>query len=167
MRLFTAITLSPEHAETLAQFSRKARAYTGVRKENFHITLNFLGELDAKQTKKIVALARSQAKETRAFNVVISKIIKKKDMLWAVLEKNTALLELQKHLSQNFVIERLTSKPIRVYFPHIKIGFTGIDFIPKSVNLSIPVKKFELLETHFNPDGGVEYTEAASFPLHS
>ncbi|MFH0763824.1 MAG: RNA 2',3'-cyclic phosphodiesterase [Candidatus Omnitrophota bacterium] len=78
MRTFIAIELSDEIKDTLAQIQSHLK-YAGadvkwVEKDNIHLTLKFLGEIDEKKCEKVKAVLDEIAKSVKPFEISIKDI---------------------------------------------------------------------------------------------
>lgn len=78
MRTFIAIELSDEIKNTLSQIQSHLK-YSGadvkwVEKDNIHLTLKFLGEIDEKKCEKVKAALEGTAQSTKAFEISLKDI---------------------------------------------------------------------------------------------
>lgn len=105
MRLFVALLLSDEMAETLYQTMQSLRQHTVAgrfsRRENLHLTLAFIGETNRiSQAKQ--ALSQLQA---APFSLRLNGLGRFRheggDILWAGLDKNSALEALAQQVQHN------------------------------------------------------------------
>ena len=73
MRLFTAVEIDDKNKKRIAEIQEyfKGSSFKGtfVRKENFHITLKFLGETDAQMIKRICFAMDSAVKRIHRFKI--------------------------------------------------------------------------------------------------
>lgn len=78
MRLFIAIELSPEIRDALAQVQSHLKYASAdvkwVEKDNIHLTLKFLGEVDEKKLQQVIAALEIIGKENSAFEISIKDI---------------------------------------------------------------------------------------------
>lgn len=96
MRTFIAIELSEEIREVLAQIQSHLK-YAGadvkwVEKDNIHLTLKFLGEIDEKKCEKVKAALEKIAKEFKPFEISLKDIgafpkIEFPRVIWIGLDK--------------------------------------------------------------------------------
>lgn len=96
MRLFIAIELSDEIRDTLSQIQSHLK-YAGadvkwVEKDNIHLTLKFLGEVDEKKAEEIKSVLCEIAKTTKPFETTLKDIgafpkIESPRVIWAGLDK--------------------------------------------------------------------------------
>lgn len=127
MRLFIAINFTEEDkrilshaAEVLKQNSRKGNF---TRKENFHLTLAFLGEIQPSKVSGIRHVMDKAAKEPFDFEIGGLGRFKRTggDVYWLGVEKKPELMELAERLisglrEAGFDIED------RAYKPHMTLG---------------------------------------------
>lgn len=78
MRTFIAIELSGDIKNTLSQIQSHLK-YSGadvkwVEKDNIHLTLKFLGEIDEKKCEKVKAALDETAQSTKAFEISLKDI---------------------------------------------------------------------------------------------
>lgn len=96
MRVFIAIELSDEIKDTLARIQSHLK-YAGadikwVEKNNIHLTLKFLGEIDEKKREKVEAALDEAVKSVRPFEISLKDIgafpkIEFLRVIWAGLDK--------------------------------------------------------------------------------
>jgi 2'-5' RNA ligase len=131
MRLFVGINLPNEIKQTLLEFQSELRQL-GVRggwksQENFHITLEFLGELDLKHIPTLRGILTKVAKNNKPFKLNIGGLgafpsINRAHTLWTSIgesldELNRLRDEIHTELAKNgFVLED------RRFNPHITLA---------------------------------------------
>ncbi|MDD5495718.1 MAG: RNA 2',3'-cyclic phosphodiesterase [Candidatus Omnitrophica bacterium] len=96
MRAFIAIELSEEIRDSLAQAQAHLK-YAGadvkwVEKNNIHLTLKFLGEIDEERGEKVKSILDQIAKDTKPFEITIKDIgafpkLEFPRVIWAGLDK--------------------------------------------------------------------------------
>ena len=99
MRTFIAIELEEEikaHlAEVQAETQKLCRKGNYVPKDNFHITLHFLGEIEEDDIEYLQDAMYETARRNRPFTLTLDKIgffpRGNKGIMWAGLEKSTHL----------------------------------------------------------------------------
>ena len=129
MRTFIAIELEEEvkdHlAEAQAETQKLCRRGNFTPKENFHLTLHFLGEVEAEDIDYLQDAMYETARRNRPFTLTLDKIgffpRGNKGIMWAGLERSTHLQRLfstlEKSLEQQgFARER------KGLSPHITLG---------------------------------------------
>ena len=129
MRLFIAINFNDIVKAQLDQLTTKmkknTRTGTFTRKENFHLTLVFLGEVE---TPDGVMEAMNKAMEeiTRErFSLYIEKIgrftRKEGDLYWVGIQKNHQLKTIQEVLTKHLKLEGFVLEE-REFKPHLTLG---------------------------------------------
>lgn len=174
MRLFFAIDFPPSAKEELGQLVRRLadQAVCGnfTRKENFHLTLVFLGELP--QARLAAALEALEKLQAPGFTLNLSGLGSfprgGRDIYWLGVEENPGLMALQRQLSASleeagFALEK------RPFKPHLTLGrevlmppaFDGAAFARGIARLEIPVERVTLMES-LRIAGKLVYRPAAS-----
>ena len=170
MRVFIALGLPQKTKDNLerSSFEFKALSSSGsfVPKDNFHLTLHFLGEV-APSDLTFIQSAMDGVKNLPAPELAVSQftVLRASDVVCAKLKPCQALTELHDELGQNlerhgFVVEH------RAYRPHItlirKKNFTlPFSEVTKSVNVyNMPfvASELTLFESVFT-SSGVTYRE--------
>ena len=169
MRLFVAINLNDEIKDALCSVENELQT-SGAKgnfskRENLHLTLAFLGEVEQKRVKA-VREAMDKAEFT-PFTVEVSSAGRFKrdegDILWIGLGASKALTALQSSLVKELKARGFApdDKPFK---PHLTIGrkITGAGRIPESANgLSQRIESIELMLSE-RINGKLTYT-----PLYS
>lgn len=162
MRTFIAIPLPDEIKDSLeeaqqaaAELCRKGR-YTP--KENFHITLHFLGEIGPQEVEDVVQAMMETARSNRPFTLHLEGLgffpRGKEGVLWAGVETNVALQRLFRHLQTNLGREGFPREK-RGLRPHITLGrevepYRSFSDVQKKVQLEqkeISVNEIVLMES--------------------
>lgn len=129
MRVFFAIELEESLKEYLYSLQQEIIKYTkkGVftRKDNFHITVKFMGELEKSQVLAISKVMHLIPKEEQTVEITTNGLgcfqRGLKSILWLGIEKNPKLYKLQKKLDE--IIETFGYEPDnKAYQPHITLG---------------------------------------------
>ena len=162
MRTFIAIELEEEVKDHLAEAQAEAQKlckkgnYTP--KENFHITLHFLGEIEEDDMEYLQDAMYETARRNRPFTLTLDKIgffpRGNKGIMWAGLEKSTHLQRLfstlEKSLEQQgFARER------KGLSPHITLGrevephrsFVDVQKSTKIEPMKVFVRSISLMES--------------------
>jgi len=127
MRIFYAVTLSPETKEALIPY-RDIVANSSVKgrfvdKDNFHLTLEFIGEVNQKALSEHIEILEGMS--THRFQLEASFIasFQKRDrhVVWMGLDISPTLSEIHRELvgrlkDHGFEVEK------RKYKPHITLG---------------------------------------------
>lgn len=119
MRVFSAIPVPDEITELLERL-------IAIR-PNPHVTLNFLGELNASEIENAREVFKSQT--FRLIEVELSSIQKFRDQIHLVIAKTAGLMMLQEQLEQAFRTNGFDLAP-RAYYPHIKLANLNGQLIP-------------------------------------
>ena len=187
MRLFFAVTITPDISQAIVTASRKisARFLRWVAPENQHFTLRFLGEVEEGRVAELISAGREAALKHHPFLLNISGAgffpdDKSPRIFWvgagAGSEKLVALAE---DLSLNpedrpflphLTVARITPHP---YPPHQggrrsggEKKFQELDSWKTRDFGSFPVNEFSLMESLLLPAGGV-YRKVRSFLLEA
>lgn len=127
MRIFYAVTFSNETKEALIPY-RDIVANSSVKghfvdKKNFHLTLEFIGEVTSAELQDHLLVLESLAVPHFKLNATYIGSFQKRDrhVVWMGIEMNPPLMELQRQL-----IRKLRGHGFRVedrtYKPHITLG---------------------------------------------
>lgn len=157
MRVFYAITFHKEMKEKLVEYkniiaSNSVRGGRFTNKNNFHLTLEFIGEVDEKRLsllKNILYKLKHNPKE-----IIVSHIgsfkRRDKEIIWLGIEENKELMILQREL-RDLLINNGFKIEDRKYKPHITIGreivkknSTDEDIYPP---LHIPIYSMAIMES--------------------
>ncbi len=175
-RLFVAIELPEDVRERLAGLCNGLPGARWVPPENQHLTLRFIGEIPASEMPDLIgALARITAPN---FALSISGVgffgqRKRARLAWAGVEKNPALIELQRRVEA--AVQR-AGLPVeeRKFSPHItlaRLKVTRPDRLGgwmEAHNLfragPFPVTRFVLFSSFLSQSGAI-YTAEAEFDL--
>ncbi len=190
-RLFLGITIPEDFKTKLASVQNNQRLKTKdlpagrqgqrlirwVPKENYHITVSFLGYIDEKFIEKIVNAGIDVAKNTFSFSFTFEALNfappeKIPRMVWATFQNspefNALVQKTEKNLRKlyNYSDSRLNHRPI----PHITLvrfaSFKEVEAIklPQLSLTKLQVESFSLFESKLSP-GGPTYTELHRFSL--
>lgn len=195
-RVFIAINLPEEIKKKLASYQEKIEELftphlfkkgggpiRWTKKDNLHITLEFLGYVADNELLEICQNTKQLASKLRPFTVTLNKICygpPKKippRMVWVEGEKSkefTCLKEsLEKALMSSTATHYLPEN--RVFAPHITLGriktweFRQIEpeerpEVNEEINLNFKVNSIEIMESILKK-GGPEYTILESIPF--
>lgn len=177
-RIFLAISLPEDVKKRLFRFVEKEFGDLPVkwtRKENLHLTLNFLGYVAEENIPGICEDARKAADNSQAFELLFEKTESgprpdSPKMIWATGEKSDALAKLKFQLEKTLGFQAREKKDFR---PHITLGrIVGAKWkkiapepeVERSFVFSVPVSSFEIFESKFEK-GKREYFVLESFSL--
>jgi len=152
-----------------------------VEKENLHITLNFLGNLDDTQLMETIGIIEGVVENYESFVLNIEQMgfdnKKPPRLIWLTLKKNQILNNLYQELEDNIYnldSYQFKTREQRNFNAHITLarikGFEAKrlqeqDFdIKKTLNLSFEVNSIEIMESELKKTGP-EYTILRSFEL--
>ena len=177
MRVFVALELPQKTRDNLARSAEQMKHYCSrgnwVEKDNYHVTLHFLGEV-AESDLLFAISAMDQIKNLPAMTLALHQfsVWRGSDVVCCKLRKDNSLAQLQRQLG-----ERLESNGFdvdhRPFRPHVTVCRKGTFELPfsevtKSVDVyNAPFKASEvvLYQTVF-VQGGVEYKELYRVSLH-
>lgn len=127
-----------------------------TRKNNFHLTIRFIGEADDFQIGKIKEVIDSAVLNTSPFELSVNNLgifkRKKTNILWIGLEENSILSELQERFSI-LLKESKISFYDKLFMPHITLGrrvlfneeSTELDNLIQFQRITIQVKTISLM----------------------
>ena len=183
MRLFLAIDPGDGFRRQIAATVETIRASTSgmrwVRDEKLHVTLSFLGEIEAARVPEICAVARDVARRHEPFRVVVQTAgvfpdWRRLRVVWFGLKDGGQLVQLVESLRE--VRSVLGLPPDRPFRAHLTLGrSTGPLSAEQKQSLSKALAPFKgsypfdvsrvvLMRSSLSPSGS-EYTEIGSFPL--
>lgn len=188
-RIFIAINLPENIKNKLANYQKRIEKAFGVnlrsirwtKKENLHITLEFLGYLTENEILKVKEILKSLTRNFYPFDIKLIKICygPKEEriprMVWAVGERKKEVISLKEKLDKelkkflNFESER------REFIPHITLGrirkwqWKAIPLderpeIRREINLEFKTEKIDLMESKLLPQGA-KYLKLKTFPF--
>jgi 2'-5' RNA ligase len=183
-RIFIAINLPAEIKKELAKFYDKWPELPAkwTVKDNFHITLEFLGDLSDVEIGDACKIVADVAKRHSAFSINLKKVSygpPKKNppkMVWVEGEKSEELAELKKDLQEE-LLENIRFRPDedRGFAPHITLARISewefkkfeIDERPEineEIDLFFTAESIEVMESELKR-GGPVYTILESHNL--
>lgn len=161
MRVFFAIEFDRDVKNYLQHVQEEVRKFSSsgnfTLKDNFHLTLRFIGEQDETQTEQLKLALIEAAKNTKPFELYLNKVGSfnkgNKKIIWAGLQKSIELDGLYTKLESTLISEGYPRED-RGYNPHItlarevKIDNPGVLIQNVKVeNLIIKVKSISLMES--------------------
>ena len=159
MRTFLGIDLNSESLKKvnnlMLNLSKNGFRGNFTRKENIHLTLLFLGELDDDK----INLVKNKMNEIdfSDFVIKINKVKKMKDMLILEVDKTDELMLLQKKIENK--IKSLNIKvESREYYPHITLIREVNQGLNKELNINSNVNNFYLFSSS-RINGSITYTK--------
>ena len=158
-RLFFALVPPVGVGDTIAEFVRKnvdVATARPIRKENYHLTLKFLGEVDAALAARLEQTEFTELPAPFSLHLDLAGCWPRAGVAWfAPREPPGPLLRLQA------AIDRLRGMPIdtQAYFPHLTIArrFTDERTVGrKQPRISWQITNFHLVESRLG-GGGARY----------
>ena len=182
MRVFVALQIPPTVRKNLAEFLATLRAISSqprwVRAENLHVTLKFVGEMQAEKLGDIraglSAVHSDQAAALDFRGVGFFPDGRRPRVFWAGIEASTNLAGLAGDIDR--ALEKLGVPPEkRPFSPHLTLARFEPPGLPENLRAaiqenakrefgSVPAKEFHLIESKLKP-GGAEYTTLETFPF--
>lgn len=170
-RLFVAINLPEDVKKRLFRIVEKeygTLSVKWVRRENFHLTLNFLGYVPEENIPEICEEIRKAAGNSQSFELEFCKIEigpdkERKKMIWASGEKCEELTELKYRLDKALGFHAREKREFR---PHITLGrierkkwdkISPEPEVEKNFVFSVPASSIELFESKFEKGKRVYY----------
>ena len=170
-RIFIAINIPEEIKNELISYQKELASLSArwTPKENLHITLVFIGEINSSEVSEVLRVAREIAKGHSSFYLKLNKITlgppnKPPRMVWAQGESNSLVTALKNELEEAFLKSSKISynqKEKRPYRPHITLArFKKEQLfkppalkIDKDIDCSFLVDKIEVMESNLEPSG--------------
>ncbi len=170
MRVFYGIVLNDEAKNKIDSVQKELMQIAGkgkfIFKENFHITLRFMGEIDPSNVETYGRLLFDVTKDIGKFTLITDQVSSFskgiKILPWIGLKESEELLSLHQDLQQ--VLKKNLSVEEEVFTPHITLGR---DVELKSNLGSLQIEPFEIIVNRLalfeskNIDGKLQYLERA------
>ena len=160
-RVFIAINLPEEIKKELSSFQSKwpELPCRWTKKENLHITLEFLGYLTDEELIELCQKTKEMASGKKTFSIRLNKICygpPKKfppRMVWVIGEKIKEF-----NISPHITLGRIRTWEFRQIEPEER------PIVDENISLSFEVSSIEVMESQLKR-GGAEYTILESFEL--
>lgn len=165
-RIFVAINLPEDVKKKLSDYRDKWPDLPArwTKKENLHITLEFLGHLNDEELLELSQRTKEMALKTNSFTLVLNKICygppvradrpqKPPRMIWATGDKIKEF-----NLSPHITLARIKAWDFRKIEPEERTE------ISENINLAFEVNSIEVMESRLKREGP-EYAILESFPL--
>ena len=161
MRVFFAIEFEEELKDYLFNIQKDIRQHcmagNFTSKENFHLTMRFIGEQSLMQIEHLLAVLKETSSNMSAFKLRLNKLGKfdkgNRKIIWLGLQKSQELETLYRKL-ENALIEHGYNKEDRGFSPHItlarEVKIEGYEKLMNELpidNLVIKVKSISLMES--------------------
>ena len=194
-RVFVAINLPEEMKRQLASYAEKWPELPAkwVRKDNLHITMEFLGNLTDEEIGEVCVAVKNVAEKHSCFSLNINKILygppnppssktsagqgKMPKMVWAEGEKSQELSGLRADLEASLT-DAVKFVPVnRTFAPHITLArISAMEFraiepeerpeINEGLDLLFTVESIEVMESEMKREGPM-YTVLESHQLNN
>ena len=182
MRLFVALEIPSAVRKNLAEFLATLRAISSqprwVRTENLHVTLKFIGEVQAEKLGDIraaLSIVHSDGAVTLDFSGVgFFPSEKRPRVFWAGIEASENLAGLAGDIDR--AVEKFGVPPEkRPFSPHLTLARLEPPVLPDKLRGaiqenakrefgSVAAREFHLIESKLKPSGA-EYTTLETFPF--
>jgi len=176
LRTFIAIDIPMELREKIySAFDNERQRIKGVKwveKENLHITLKFLGEIEEEKVKEIGKILDEVSNKFKSFEVSLGELggfpqLKNPRVLWIGVSPSEKIEEIF-----NFIEERVErigiEKEERKFHPHITVARIkerkGISFENKKFNDKFKANRIVLFKSDLRPEGPI-YTQIKEVKL--
>jgi 2'-5' RNA ligase len=160
MRVYIAIDFDDNIKDYLDKITSNIKNHciegTFTEKNNFHMTIRFIGEADDLQITMLKEVIDESVLDVNSFQLVVNDLgiftRKKTNILWAGIEENPNLSVIHKKLT---TLLREYKLPFydKLFMPHITLGrrvvinkeSTDLDNLSKFEKNTIPVKSISLM----------------------
>lgn len=169
-RTFISIDLPVKLKDYLKSLQKKEiRWVRWSEPQNWHITLNFLGNLEPLQITQVMEILQNTALQQKSFELTLETFKGERDMLWLEPSANQTLTDLQNLLKEQLLEQRLMKKERRAYSPHVLLArgyrnrhmtWSPDNFQPQTFF----VDKINLYESRLTP-GAATHFRLQSYPL--
>lgn len=164
MRVFIAIKLPENIKEELDRLvtllKRSISNVKWVEKENFHITLRFIGEVDEDKVFQIAKILEEVSSRFSPFEVELGGLGKFPHVLWVGIEKGSDILRNIAYAIEGSLLREGFQPTDKLFSPHITLGRLKkeIKKLPLEVGfgpLSFTVDSIILMQSQLFPTGPV------------
>ncbi len=177
MRLFTAITLPSEIRDSILNIpSPGIKGIKWLKKEQLHLTLFFLGEVNEhtyKKVKQTLTGIKFSPFTLRVKGVDIFASKRKLRIIWAGIDNPEPVIDIQEEISSRLLDLGFEQEHKR-FTPHITIGRAKMRVKPETAGNFLAmnslfqtdqfkVDSFELMSSRLKPEGA-EYSIEKSIP---
>jgi 2'-5' RNA ligase len=182
IRTFIAIELPRELKDIIKfyqkELGKRAPNIRWIILDNIHITLKFLGAVNADVLKVAERSLVDVSRETGVFSITTKQLggfpnLKKPRVIWVGIESNTDLIKMQIRIEE--ALDHVGfARETRKFSPHITFGRIKYPEYLSSLNefvvnnplapFEMNVKEFVLMRSSLNPQGAV-YTPIRSYSL--
>jgi len=169
-RIFIGLDLSSEARQKLKKYCDTSFPVRWTVPENFHVTLNFLGDTDEDELERVLNTVQQVSASFTPMQLRVKEIKAVKYMIWAVVQPTKELELLHRKLSDELSAAGLGRRQHQSFRPHISLARTGkentfshLDFRPTQVNnVAFEVTHAVVFESILKP-GGPQYISIDAF----
>ena len=165
-RIFVAVNLPENLKETLLRYQEQWPDLPAhwTKKENLHITLQFLGNVSEKELEKIAQEFVLVGEKHLTFEGIFQQIVYgptkvRPSMIWALLQEPSFLLLLQKDIYK--AVSSILDVAKQPFIPHVTLAklrqfeFQRLELeewpiIEEEISLPFSVQSFEIMESKLN-----------------
>lgn len=184
-RIFIAIDLPQDIKEQFFNFRKKwpDLPCRWQEKDNLHLTLAFLGDINEKELNKVVEITKQVAEQNSPFSISFDKICYGPGekipprLVWIEGQISKPVLKLKQNLEKSLAEKTYYKPEKRDFTPHVTLGrirkwdWKKIepDERPKvetEILIKVPVDSIEVMESHLKRTGA-EYTVLETYSLRS
>ncbi|MEK6949470.1 MAG: RNA 2',3'-cyclic phosphodiesterase [Nanoarchaeota archaeon] len=176
MRLFIAIELPDDIKEYLSRIQEKIAGKEDkislVKKEQMHLTLKFLGELQPHNAENLRNILKEVAFEPFSVNLDVIGVFPSENyirVVWVGLKPEDKIMELQKNIDKKLegMFKKEKGFKAHLTLARVKHIEDKVTFISKLKNIKIDNKKisisnFKLIKSTLTPEGPI-YEAIESF----
>lgn len=167
MRLFTAIEIPEDVKDEVVSLYSGSKNVKWITKENLHITLNFLGDLENWEVDTVQSVLSKI--EVNSFTISLSGAgYFKSGALWLGVNKNDHLTSLERVCSRE-LLKAGIGLDVRKFKPHLTVGrfkkkdiYEFLDSAMGYKSRKFEIKGFNLYSSILKPTGAI-YTKLASY----
>jgi 2'-5' RNA ligase len=172
MRLFIAVEIpedvKEELGKTMEALKRKVSSVKWVEKENFHITLRFIGEVQEDKLPVIENIIEEVSSKFSPFDIELKGVGNFPYVIWIGIDKGKEILSDISYSIEGPLIKAGFPPADKLFSPHITLGrvkkkienFQGVDFGP----LSFRADSITLMQSQLFSSGPV-YTPLKVSPF--
>lgn len=173
MRLFVALSLPEELRKRLAALveglARTRAPVKWVKRNNMHLTLKFLGEVEESRLQEIYEVCRLSAKEVRPFSIRVGEIgafpsTRRPRVIWVGANQPAELMTLHRRIEEGFQSTGFPAEKRR-WTPHLTVGRVKGTQNMKALTselerasldpFSFRVESFHVIQSVLKPEGPV------------
>lgn len=156
-RVFVSVDLPPRVKEYLRSIQNPEIYWIKwMPPANFHITLNFLGDLNDVRIREAEAVLEEISAQSKPFAIRLSRLAASRDMLWLLPDEEPNLVNLQGELKNQLRGARIGKRERRSFQPHVlmarsKTGRNMRQVIDNFAPQEFAVDRINLYESRLTP----------------